>query len=164
MFSTIALVGHNKKFQRYVVKLDQCVEEDVLANRPTKITDAIHWFTFDAMGDFVFSKSFGMLDSRVWHEIVSKLKRGLYPLGPLSPVPWLLNSGLRFGPRVSSLADWDSLNKWCKEAMEERLSTENPDREPDLAYYLMEKGDKSSDQERREWLQGDTLLAILVGR
>ena len=156
--------SYNKKFQQYVRKLERCIEEDVLSNQSTKVTDVIYWFTFDAMGDFTLSIPFGMLDSRVWHEVIKKVRDGLYLLGPFSPVPWLLNLGLRFAPRLGFIRDWYNLRSWCEETIHQRLHSNSFAGASDLAYYLMEKEGNFTSNERVKWIQGDTLLAIVVGR
>jgi hypothetical protein len=137
--------------------------EKAIAGQAVNVLEALTWFTFDGMGDMLFSKSFGMLDSRGWHDIIARVKHGLYLLGPLSPVPWLMCMGLRFGPNVSILHDWRELNAWCQAEMTARLASSDGNAS-DLAYYMMERKHKSNKTNHEAFMSGDSLLAIVVGR
>jgi tryprostatin B 6-hydroxylase len=158
------MAGYNQKFEQYITKLDKCIEDDVISDNTTKVTDIIYWFTFDAMGDFILSMPFGMLDSRAWNEIIKKVQKGLCLLGPLSPVPWLLNLGLRFGPRLGFIRDWHNLESWCEMLIHQRLRSKSSTSTTDLAYFLMEREGNFTSDERAQWIKGDALLAIVVGR
>ncbi|KAL7944152.1 cytochrome P450 [Trichoderma barbatum] len=165
-FTTKALVEHEAKILKYVDKLDECIEKDAKLQNETNMRDLLLWFGFDIMGDFVFSKSFGMLENRQWHYIIIRLQRALSLLGPFSSVPWLIQVGFKLAPRVSVLKDWFDTVAWCQSQMRDRLENGSASQSPDLSYYLMEKdseGQGVSENEKWHWAAGDSLLAIVAG-
>lgn len=92
-----------------------------MTQRVSDVTDLFYWFGFDAMGDFVFNNSFGMLQSQEWHHIIILLQRALSLLGPFSPVPWLVQLGFKLLPRVWILKDWFDMVAWCEKQMRKRI-------------------------------------------
>lgn len=134
----------------------------------------IYWFGFDAMGQFVFSTSFGMLHNRQMHYIIKRLQSALSLLGPLAPAPWLIQVGLHLLPRVGKVKDWyDSLD-WCEQQMRRRIRNAELgvlESGSDLAYYLVEEERNrkagpgaAAKAWNLAWLTGDSLLAIVAGR
>lgn len=163
--SFLALPHHNEKILGYVDKLDKCIEDDAKSNVPTKMNDVFSWFSYDAMGDFVLSSSFGMLEKREWHSVLSGLMRGLFLLGPFSPTPWLLQIGLRLAPSIGVVKDWNNMVNWCESEMRARVERGcTKDVGLDLTHYLMERTAGAEDENLLRWLDGDSLLAIVVGR
>ena len=73
------------------------------------------------MGDFIFNKSFNMLQEKKWHHIIVLLQRALALLGPFASTPWLLQIGLKLLPRVNIIGDWFTMTSWCEEQMKERI-------------------------------------------
>jgi hypothetical protein len=73
------------------------------------------------MGDFVFNKSFGMLDDQRWHHIIILLQHAMSLLGPFSPAPWVLHFAFNLFPRVGALKDWFDMVGWCERQMRERI-------------------------------------------
>jgi tryprostatin B 6-hydroxylase len=161
-------VQHEAKILKYVDQLDQCIETHAKANETSEVRDLFFWFGFDVMGDFVFSKSFGMLQDQKWHYIIIRLQRALSLLGPFSPTPWLIQLGFKLAPRVSVLRDWFDMVAWCERQMRDRIEDgKTKELEPDLTHYLMEMegyDEGMSEEDSMFWLQGDSLLAIVAGR
>ena len=62
-------------------------------DQPIIVNQYFQWFSFDVMGQVAFSKDFNMLRGAQWHSAVKVLRDGLAMLGPLTPVPWLMNLG-----------------------------------------------------------------------
>ncbi|KAF9876190.1 cytochrome p450 [Colletotrichum karsti] len=164
-FSAQALVQHESKILKYIEQLDQCIEANAKAKKPSEVRDLFFWFGFDVMGDFVFSKSFDMLHQQQWHHIIVRLQRALSLLGPFSPTPWLIQVGFKLAPRVGVLKDWFDMVAWCERQMRTRLDDASPKPSvPDLAHYLMELDDGQTEmKDRLTWLFGDSLLAIVAG-
>jgi tryprostatin B 6-hydroxylase len=162
-----ALLEHEAKILKYVDKLDQCIEADAKLEKVTNMRNLLLWFGFDIMGEFVFSKSFGMLEDQAWHHIIVRLQRALSLLGPLTPVPWLIHIAFNLAPRISFLKDWFDTVAWCQLQMNERLAYGSSNQSQDLSYYLMEKDSEDrglSDSDKRLFAAGDSLLAIVAGR
>lgn len=70
------------------MQLEQAIAQNV--GQEITINQYFYWFSFDVMGHFAFSKSFGMLESQKWHYSVQMLRAGLALVGPFTPVPWLV--------------------------------------------------------------------------
>ncbi|KAF4511026.1 hypothetical protein G6O67_002864 [Ophiocordyceps sinensis] len=170
-FSKDAVQRYESRVSPHMELLIGLLRDDAAQGRPSNVRDYLYWFGFDAMGEFVFGKSFGMLGNRRPALIVARLKRALSLLGPLTPTPWILHLGLRLAPRVGVIKDWfDSLD-WCRTQMWNRLHADEP-RGPtarDLAYYLMEDGGNRTVDAGNgrnwnlSWLTGDSLLAVVAG-
>ncbi|KAI1336875.1 cytochrome P450 [Xylariaceae sp. FL0016] len=161
-FTSQARSLHNARILKNLDELDQCIEDDVKAGRPSNMRDLLYWFSFDAMGDFVFSKSFRMLRDRKWHSVIARLQVAMSLLGPLTPAPWLIHIGFRM-PRVSVLKDWYNMLDWCASEMRTRLDTSDERQSKDLAHYLMELDVQDQDDKGHAWLTGDSVFAIVAG-
>ncbi len=163
-FSPKALQYHEAKNLQHLARLDACIEADARAGRPSDVDELFVWFGFDIMGDFVFSRSFGMLREQGWHAVIARLKRALRFLGPLSPAPWLVQMGFRMYPRVWPIKDWFDTADWAEEQVRERLDAREKPQLPDLMYYLMEQDGDQPMADSQSWLKADSLLAIVAGR
>ncbi|KAI1389100.1 cytochrome P450 [Hypoxylon trugodes] len=161
-FTTKALVQHEEKILKHIDKLDQCLEKDALSRKQSEMRDLCFWFGFDAMGNFIFSKSFDMLSDRKWHSIVTRLQNALSLLGPLTPAPWLVQLGLRLSPKVWVIRDWHDTVAWGKGQMRTRMEQVN-EKQIDLTHYLMEQGGTMGYEEKLYWVHGDSLLAVVAG-
>ncbi|KAH9987073.1 cytochrome P450 [Xylariaceae sp. FL0662B] len=159
-FSPSAIEHHEAKALKWIGELDRQLEKKAKDGTVVDVTDFFLWFTFDIMGDFTFSKSFGMLESQQWHNIIVKTQNARTLLGPLAATPWLLHIGVKILPRVLWVKDWYESVEWCQAQMMERLSKGAQSGVPDLTSFFMEnnEGDKAD-----PWLRGDSLLAILAG-
>ena len=119
--ATLAVAQYEEKILKYIDQLDESISADVEALRIVDVKDRFYWFGFDTMGDFVFNKSFNMLEDQKWHHIIILLQRALSLLGPLSPVPWAVQLGLRLLPRVGLIKDWHGMRSWSEQQMQERI-------------------------------------------
>ncbi|ROV92800.1 hypothetical protein VMCG_09091 [Cytospora schulzeri] len=172
-FSAKALQLYESRILPHLDEFDRLIEADAISHRPSSLRDYMYWFGFDAMGEFVFSNSFSMLENRDAGPIITRLQNALSILGPLTPTPWLLHVGLRMAPRVGVVKDWYDTLEWCSSQMRCRLNnarsnTMDNSRE-DLAHYLMEdnnnkdRGTANGRNGSLSWLTGDSLLAIVAG-
>ncbi|KAI1442274.1 cytochrome P450 [Annulohypoxylon stygium] len=161
--------GFTSKRKQRVLKhikvLDECIQAEANANQVSHMHDLLYWFAFDAMGDFVMSKPFGMLRDQNWHHIVTRLRRASSILGPLGPAPWLVRIGLKLGPSLSVLGDWRTTTEWCRKEVKDRLTDKSRHLEKDLIHYIMMEGnaDQTVSKNALTWLNGDSLQAIVAG-
>lgn len=179
-FTSKALRLHLSKITPYLDQLDQMIMFDAMQGRASNLRDYIYWYGFDAMGAFVFGKSFDMLKNQDDGQVIKRLQNALSLLGPLSPAPWLLQIGLKM-PRIGVIKDWYDTLDWCRDQMQARLEVsksekvsrtiKDPNDHHDLAYYLMESEGRKrvadgTDTQKWNlgWLVGDSLLAIVAGR
>lgn len=160
-----ALAHHFAKTLTHVDTLVKTIEADVYEGRDSEMRDLSFWLGFDVMGDFVFNKSFDMLNNKEWHHMVVHLQRALSLLGFVNPAPWLLQIAFRAAPRIYQIGDWFRMADWTHEQINTRLKTgfnEKEDR-PDLVHYLLEQGEPQT-TERILRMRGDSLNAIVAGR
>ena len=78
------------------------------------------------MGEFAFARSFNILQHEKWHHAILMLRRAMSLLGPLSPVPWLAQIGFSLIPNYWVVKDWNSMMRWCKTRMDERIKVSQP--------------------------------------
>lgn len=173
-FSPKAITVHINRIVPYIDKLDELIAADAIAGRPSPVQDYLYWFGFDAMGEFVFSRSFDMLENRKMHHIIKRIQSALAFVGPMMPASWIVHVGLHLLPRVGKVRDWyDSLD-WCEQQMRRRVAGGQGTQaasQRDLTYYLMEeeKGKSGAEGQTAKdrnlfWMGGDSLLAIIAGR
>ncbi|KAL9608912.1 MAG: hypothetical protein Q9167_006281 [Letrouitia subvulpina] len=122
----IALQSYEVQLKSYAHQLERLIAQN--AGKPTNINQYIYWFSFDVMGQFAFSKPFDMLTGKKWHHAVQMLRAGLALVGPLSPTPWLVRLAVDF-PIVSVVRDFQKMEAWCADQMDERIerTPEQPD-------------------------------------
>lgn len=162
-FSVKAVDLYDSKLLKHIDELDEILEQNALEGKPSQMTELFQWFAFDAMGSFIFHKSFGMLKNQGWHHVIISLKKALSILGPLSPTPWIPQLAFKLLPKVWLLKDWFKTIHFCEEQMRERAYDHNED-EPDVAYYLYQDAKSHGFQPSDwMWLSGDSLFAIVAG-
>ncbi|KAL8891148.1 MAG: hypothetical protein Q9192_005778, partial [Flavoplaca navasiana] len=113
-----ALEKYSVHIKTYAHQLEQIIEKS--CREPINVNKHFYWFSFDVMGQFAFSKSFNMLKTQSWHHVVQMLRAGLEVVGPLSPVPWLVRIGFDL-PVSSVVRDFQKMERWCAERMDERI-------------------------------------------
>ena len=119
--SRIALSQYADRVKVILEQLDRCLETDAKEGKTSDLNELLLWFSFDVMGDFVFNKSFGMLQLREWKSEIGMLQSAMALLGPFSPLPWLIHIGFRFAPGAWRVKDWMAWTGWCEQQMKERM-------------------------------------------
>jgi hypothetical protein len=153
------------KTAKHVEILSTIIEQHITAAKPCHMRDLFYWLGFDIMGDFVFNKSFDMLNNQDWHHMVVRLQRALSLLGPASPAPWLIQIAFRIAPRIYQIGDWFEMTAWTHQQIGARLKNgfeKQPT--PDLVHYLLEKSQEPRTAEGVRRMRGDSLNAIVAGR
>ncbi|KAL8869639.1 MAG: hypothetical protein Q9174_004121 [Haloplaca sp. 1 TL-2023] len=113
-----ALKSYEGHVKNYANQIDQAIS--LHTREAIAINKFFYWFSFDVMGHFAFSKSFGMLKDESWHHAVEMLRKGLALVGPFTPVPWLIR--LEFDiPILRVVRDFQSMTAWCAKRMKERI-------------------------------------------
>lgn len=114
-----ALPHYKQQILSLIDELDNCIQADIRAGRISEVSDFFHWLAFDRMGKFVLGKSFNMLTHQHWHHVILRLQKALSLLGPLSPVPWLVQIAFRLMPPVWLLKDWVAMVVWCESQLKQ---------------------------------------------
>lgn len=109
---------YEKQVKTYALQLEQAIAQNV--GKDININRFFYWFSFDVMGHFAFSKSFGMLESQHWHNSIQMLRSGLALVGPFTPVPWLVRIAFDL-PILRIVRDFQSMETWCAKLMDERI-------------------------------------------
>ncbi|KAJ5716006.1 cytochrome P450 [Penicillium malachiteum] len=161
-FTSTALKQYHERVLPFIDQLEECIQADISAGRVSETSDLFYWLGFDRMGDLIFGEAFGMLSEKKWHYIIVLLQKALSILGPMSPVPWMVQIAFHLLPRILILGDWFRMRAWCEAQMIKRMGISyDASRPSDIAQYLIEEGPK--DMKHQTWLAGDSLLAIVAG-
>lgn len=107
---------------KYIDQLDNCIDRNVKQNKVSDMRSLLYWFGFDAMGDFVLSDPFNMLQNEEWHHILERGRNAMSLLGPLGPAAWLIQIAFKMLPRVWVLKDWFLMTEWAEQQMKKRLA------------------------------------------
>lgn len=113
-----ALKTYEKQVKTYAIQLEQAIAQSV--GQQVNVNQFFYWFSFDVMGQFAFSTSFGMLKGRQWHCSVQMLRAGLALVGPFTPVPWLVRIAFDI-PILRTVRDFQAMAAWCTKRMDERI-------------------------------------------
>lgn len=124
--STKQLAVYERHAITQMHQLNDIIAEFAETGETVDFSKHAYWFSFDMMGLFIFSRTFGMLDQRKWDNGVVTLRRAMKLLGPFSSVPWLAQIGLTFFNGVGVLKDWHTMLDWCEKRMSERIRVNSP--------------------------------------
>lgn len=91
------------------------------SGKPVLINDAMAYFAFDSMGEFMFNENFGMMTSNQWHPVIFQQKRALAMLGILAEIIWGVRLAFAFTPWFGYVKDWLDMVKFCDKQMEKRM-------------------------------------------
>ena len=100
------------------MQLEQAIAQNI--GQEININQFFYWFSFDVMGQFAFSKSFGMLKDQHWHYSIQMLRSGLALVGPFTPVPWLVRIAFDI-PVLRIVRDFQAMAAWCTNRMDDRI-------------------------------------------
>jgi len=120
----IALIRYKERALEYVKLLEKHIATDVAASQPTGVKTLFSWFGFAVMGDFAFGNSFSVLHNKEWETTILRLREGLEVLGPLSPVPWLVQLGFNVAGFLPMNQNWFATVGWCQRQMEIRAKVQ----------------------------------------
>lgn len=157
-----AIREYERRIRVYVRKMEAIIFNDTRAKKATTVSNLVAWFAFDVMGDFMFARSFDMLEHQEWDSVIMLLQQALGYLGPLSPTPWLLQLGFRMFPFL--VKPWFNAINWCNRQMKQAVD-EVQDGEPTVSYWLIDDARNNGFRPYDwRWLCGDSLLGIVAGR
>ncbi|KAK2735826.1 hypothetical protein FQN57_001103 [Myotisia sp. PD_48] len=158
--STSEMVVYEGHIVSQVKKLEGIISEGAEKGESINFSTYSYFFSFDVMGLFVFSRSFDMLTAEKWHSSITTLRRAMKILGPLSPVPWLAQIGLRWLRGYWVIKDWHAMVKWCEDRMVEHKDKTTHDI---ASYLLLDSKKRNSIETDHNLLTGDAIVAIIAG-
>ncbi|KAF7512751.1 hypothetical protein GJ744_000318 [Endocarpon pusillum] len=159
----LAINEYAPRLLRQVLNLAQCIAG--YGKNPVKVNDVMSWFSFDAMGEFVFGDDFGMLRTSDWHPAVVRQQRALALLAPLNDTIWVVCAAFVFVPFLGKVKDWMGMVKFCDERMNKRMQSSV--KKLDVASWFIDEynqlSSKWSLKSRKNLLSGNTISAIVAG-
>jgi tryprostatin B 6-hydroxylase len=130
------------------------------------VVDVMSWFAFDAMGDVLFGRDFGMIEAREYHPAVPHQKLALALMGPILNTVWIPRLAFTFLPFLGKVKDWMYMVNFCNACMDERMKANST--KTDLAAMFIDEYERLKTKEtlkkRQQILEGSTLSAVVAGR
>lgn len=118
---SIALIQYKERALKYVKLLGEHIATDVAAGQPTNVRKRFSWFGFAVMGDFAFGNSFSVLHNKEWDSTILRIRESNKLLGPLAPVPWLMQLGFKTAGFLPMNQKFMAMLGWCRRQMENRV-------------------------------------------
>lgn len=160
-FSDRALRGYETQIQRFHSLLLERIRGR--AGSPMDVTQWFGMHGFDMMGDLVFGKSFGMLETGELHEAIELMGQGLQLQGYALP-PWLYRVCARLPlPGSGGSRRFGALA--CQK-VDERLSQHGKTARRDMMQPLLDHFQHLSPADQKAalpLLQGDSRMLIVAG-
>jgi hypothetical protein len=103
-----------------VKEIQKCIDSS--GGEPVNVTDVMTWFSFDAMGEVIFGKDFGMIKDRATNPIMVQQRRALALLGPLIDVQWVVHLAFAFFPYLGKVRDFMNMCTFCEQQIEKRMA------------------------------------------
>ncbi|CCM05245.1 uncharacterized protein FIBRA_07455 [Fibroporia radiculosa] len=122
------------------------------------MSDWLSFFSFDFMGDFVFSGPFDLLRDGDANGLVRLMELGLYPPALTQHIPWCIQAVLRlpfFGKQAKKLGEF------TYRQVKKRMS--DGSFHDDLFYYLSDESRQKSEPVPMGALLSNSILAIVAG-
>ncbi|KAL1630625.1 hypothetical protein SLS54_000496 [Diplodia seriata] len=166
-FSTKALNSYEPRVQSKVsTLLEKLTDFD---EKPVNVTEWVSYFSFDIMGDVIYSKEYNMLragngkiQASGIETTLSKLHDGMKMLGLVGTTPWIL----RMLSQAGVSGDYGVMQEWCRAAMREKQAAWQTGTTPtDTASYLLKDflDDRASTQQNQKSILQDSILLIIAG-
>jgi cytochrome P450 len=158
-FGMKALQSYQKRVTTHVDRLSTNIGKRL--GDTINCTELFLFFGFDVMGDTAFGSGFGMLESNEEHPIMGIMRGGIYIIGRLTPLPWLVTI-------LSSLpganADFKKLETFAEEAIQKRAKMGDRD-DDDVMSKLISAARSPSDPNKIDmhYLGGDAMVIIIAG-
>ncbi|KAF2243918.1 cytochrome P450 monooxygenase-like protein, partial [Trematosphaeria pertusa] len=157
-FGMKALRSYQKRVNTHVDSLSKNISKRV--GEAINCTQLFLFFGFEVMGDTAFGSGFGMLETNEEHPIVQIMRSGIYIIGRLTPVPWLVTV-LTSLPGAN--ADFKRLEAYAEKSI---IARSKMDRDPDdvMSKLIAAARDpKDPDKIDFHWLGGDAMVIIIAG-
>lgn len=114
------MMTFNKRVAHHVEAM--CGAINAYADEAVPVNDLVARFTFDVIGDILFSQEHNLLATRGWHPYLKHRADALPVLGPINDTTWLGHAMFCLAPFWSRVRDWFYMVDYSVEVMEERLA------------------------------------------
>jgi len=116
----IALRAQEPRVMRYLNQLESLLSST--SGTPINVTEKLGYYVFDVMGSVNFGFSFNMLDTGKQDPVVEVFKKGMFWMGPFTPVPFLFHI-VKSIPGAQK--DWFRFRAWGDRLLQDRLQVCN---------------------------------------
>ena len=115
------------EFHPRIVRLAHSLSRCIGAHgaSPVDVDEVMTWFSFDVMGDVVFSKDFNLLESRTWSPAIKHRDRALALVGPIGDAIWIARLAFLVVPFYGIVKDWFRMVAFCEDRIKERREVGN---------------------------------------
>jgi tryprostatin B 6-hydroxylase len=157
-FGMKALRSYQTRVNKQVDALSRTITKRL--GKTINCTQLFSFFGFEVMGETAFGSGFGMLESNEEHPIVRIMRSGVYIIGRLTPVPWLVTV-LTSLPGAN--LDFKKLESYAEESI---IARSKMDTDPDdVMSKLISAARDTNNPDRIDfhWLGGDAMVIIIAG-
>lgn len=157
-FGMKALQSYQERVKTHVDNLSTNIGKRL--GESINFTELFLFFGFDVMGDTAFGSSFGMLETNEEHPIVQIMRSGIFIIGRLTPLPWLVTV---LSSLPGAAGDFKKLEAFAETSI---LSRAKMDRgEDDVMSKLISAARDPSDPSKIDmhYLGGDAMVIIIAG-
>ncbi|KAI1395669.1 cytochrome P450 [Hypoxylon fuscum] len=161
-----AMKSFNVRVSHHVKALCNCLR--AYGNQTVLVNDIVSQFTFDVLGDILFSRNYNLLATNGGHPYFEHRKDALPVLGPINDTTWLGHMIFCLAPFWSRVRDWFYMVTFSVEQMQKRFD-EDDENEPkvDMAAYFIDEYHKLEGvyglEKRNLHLQGTAVTAVIAG-
>ena len=110
--------AYHPRIIRLAHSLIRCISSH--GTNAVDVDEVMSWFSFDVMGDVVFSKDFNLLESRTWTPAIQHRDRALAILGPIGDAIWIVRFAFLVVPFLGIIKDWFRMLEFCVDRTRER--------------------------------------------
>jgi cytochrome P450 len=157
-FGMKALRSYQERVKTHVDHLSNNIEKRL--GESINFTELFLFFGFDVMGDVAFGSSFGMLETNEEHPIVQIMRSGIFIIGRLTPIPWLVTV---LSSLPGAAADFKKLEAFAETSIRSRAKMDRG--EDDVMSKLISAARDPSDSSKIDmhYLGGDAMVIIIAG-
>lgn len=115
----LAMKTFNSRICRHVNSLCDYIE--TYDGHSVPINDTVSRFTFDVLGDVLFSRDYSLLDNKGWHPYLDHREDVLPILGLVNDTTWLAHMMFSLAPFWNRVKDWFFMVSFSESQMMRRL-------------------------------------------
>ncbi|KAI0205448.1 putative cytochrome P450 [Astrocystis sublimbata] len=129
---------------------------------PVAMNDLMYCFAFDSMGDFGFSRDFGMMKKGKCVDGAFYMRSALALLGPFGPAIWIARLGFAFIPGFWKVGHWFKMLAFADDCINERLK--RTERKPGIIQVFLDEYKRQGlEKHSYQLLSGDTATLMVAG-
>lgn len=157
-FGMKALRSYQERVKTHVDNLSENIGKRLGESR--NFTELFLFFGFDVMGDTAFGSGFDMLKTNEEHPIVQIMRGGIFIIGRLTPIPWLVTV---LSSLPGAAGDFKKLEAFAERSIQNRAKLDRG--EDDVMSKLISAARDPTDPSKIDmhYLGGDAMVIIIAG-